>query len=375
MAKYVKPTPEELALEEEMAKAYNMSVLRYRQFMKFREKGKQVKLEKKLAIKKEKQKLKNIEKGKEKRRKTFEKKRKKKEKELLKLKEKLKKQKEREKAKAKAELQKKKRKVGRPKKCGRKINWYKRKKKQLALEKKRSLPRKYVSWPYKIVACKNGIQFKYIDKFTTLEKAYEKINELLSEEIIIPQIHQHKKNLKDVKFEYLLLTHKTDEIPMLRNEYGKVVEQITTSEKWEIYDKFTFQIEETFWVWGYNNKTERKTFKWIYDNILVGSINSPYDIRRIILYKNKIVFLHDDDFIDLIICKTMEDSIRFYNKLEEFVKKDKIKQIFFLGSYSHRSDKRKILEEQLIKLTGWTKKKLQLSTSIPHYKNLKNTSG
>ena len=371
MAKYVKPTPEELAKEEQEAKDLNMTIFQYRHFKKFKEYCKQLRLEKAKATrekkkleKKEEQKQINIEKGKEKRRKTFEKKRLKKEKELQKEKEKKKKQKLREKAK----LEKKKRRVGRPKKTGPKINWYKRKKKKLESELKKSLPPKHVSWPFKIVACKNGKQIKYIGKYTTVDKAYEKINELLSEEVIFPQIHQHRKRLIDTKYEYLILSHKTGDIPMLRNEYGKVVEQKTNSDKWDVYDKFTYQVEETFWVWGFNNNTERKTFKWIYDNILVGSIGSQYDIRRVILYKNKIVFLHDDDFIDLIICKTMEDSIKFYNLLEEYVKKDKIKQVFFLGSYNNRSDKKRDLEEKLLKLTGWDKTKLQSTTSVRHLK-------
>jgi hypothetical protein len=69
------------------------------------------------------------------------------------------------------------------------------------------------------------------------------------------------------------------------------------------------------------------------------------------------VIKHDDEPIDFIICKNISDSIRFYNLLEEWCKKNR--QVFFLGSYSKISDKRRELEAELIELTGWDKLKIQ----------------
>lgn len=362
-------TPEEIAAEEKIAAEHGMTIFRYRQVKKLgkkrmeiaRQKAKET-LKRKAAERKEQMKEINKLKGIEKRKKTCEKKRLKREKEKLKEKERLKKQKEKEKLAAMP----KKKKMGRPRKRGKPINFYKRRKKMMEAEKKKSQPKKRLQWNYKIVACKNGKQIKYIGKYVSSEKAYEKINELLKTEIIFPQKYTHRKTLDEARYEYLILCRKTGEIPMLRNEYGKMVEQITTSEIWDVFDKFKYDVEETFWVWGYNNLTDRKTFKWIYDNLLVGGIESQYDIIRVALYKNKIVFLHDNDFIDLINCKTADDAIRFYNLLEEYIKKDKVRQVFFVGSYNQAGDKKKWLEEKLIELTGWRKDKLQTSSTIFH---------
>lgn len=364
MSKYIKPTPEEIAAEEKQAAEMGMTIFAFRHWKKMQEKIKEKNRLKREEKKKERQKAKNIEKGKIKRRKTFEKKRK--EKEKIELKEK--KQKEREKLKKKKEILAKKRSVGRPRKRGPKINYYKRKKKRLALEAKRNQPKKIFTKHYKIVACDNGKQIKYIGTYNLLENAYEKVKELLSNEIIFPQKLEHRKYVRNAKYEYLILSSNETEKSYLRNEFGKLVEQVTNNDKWTIIDKFPYEVEETFWVWGYNNKTERKTFQWIYDNILVSSIKNQYDIRRIILYKNKIIFMHDDNFMDIIFCKNIEDSVRFYNQLEEFVKRDKIKQIFFIGSYSKISDKRRKLEQQLIDFTGMKKNMIQLSTTFPHLK-------
>ena len=183
----------------------------------------------------------------------------------------------------------------------------------------------------------------------------------------------HSDTVGDNKYEYLILERKNDDndVVYLRNDIGKMVEQKTDSEKWAIYDKFSFDVEETFWVWGYNNKNDRKTFMWIYDNILMKNISIQYSIVRILIYKNKIIFKYDDDTMDIVFCKTISDAIRFYNLLQDMVKKNKIRQVFFLGQYNDITDKRRKLENDIMELTGWSKKKVQMSSTSEHIKNKK----
>lgn len=358
-------TPEEIAAEEKEAAEHGLTLFQYRRVKKRRE----AIIEKRKANaekrRKEKAKKKKDEQEKKQRRKEREKlkkqKQKEKEKELKKLKS--------EKKKAKRLSQPKKRPVGRPKKRGPKINYYKRKKKKLALEEQKRNKKPTPLIYYKIIACRNGKQIKYIGRFILLDDAYKKIDELLQQPIVFPKRIEHRKTFVDVKYEYLILEHKTGENSYLRNEYGKLIEQVTNSEKWGVLDKFQYDVEETFWVWGFNNNTDRKTFQWIYDNWLIGRIQSPYDIRRIGLFKNKIIFFHDDESIDIIFCKSPEEGIRFYNKLEEFITRDKIKQVFFVGSFNELGDKRKSLEEKLILTTGWGKNRVQLSSTYYHSKN------
>ncbi len=269
-----------------------------------------------------------------------------------KLKKKLKKEKEKLK-------KKKKKKVGRPKKCGRKINYYKRNKKK-NLPKKNRGRKKLSECEYKIISCLNGKQKKFIGKYRTSEEAYEVFEQLKNENknIIFPTLIRGNDYLENSIDEYILI-EKTNEVSRLRNEYGKLVEQKTNIEGWNILDKFRYYIEETFWVFGYDNRSERKTFIWIYDNIISNS-EFYYDYRRVLIYKNKIVVKHDDGHIDLIFCKIPSDAVRFYNKLEEWVKRDKIKQVLFIGDYSAVSEKRKQLEKELMELTGWPKSKIQM---------------
>ena len=94
-----------------------------------------------------------------------------------------------------------------------------------------------------------------------------------------------------------------------------------------------------------------------------------YDYKRVLIYKNKIIIKHDNGSIDLIFTKTPTDAIRFYNKVEELVKRDKTKQILFIGDYSDISDKRRKLEQELMVLTGWPKLKIQMNGTTYYMKN------
>lgn len=243
---------------------------------------------------------------------------------------------------------------GRPKKRG-------PKKKRKYISKKIKI-KNNVRFDYKIVGVLNGKQNEYIAKFSTLEEAYECFRKLEKEndDIVFRRKIINAGVLKDSRDEYLLLQkNRTGRLSngFLRNQYGKLVEQISNNPKWIIYDKCERYVEETFWVYGKCPKTDRKTFRWIYDNIIIGKIVNSYDIERVLLYKNKIIVKHDNGEMDIIMCKTISDSIRFYELLKEWCKKNR--NVFFMGDYSRISDKRRDLENEIIEYTGWSKVKLQ----------------
>ena len=85
-------------------------------------------------------------------------------------------------------------------------------------------------------------------------------------------------------------------------------------------------------------------------------------------YMNKIVVKDDNNNIELILCKNESDAVRFYNKIEEFTKKDKIKQVLFMGDFSSISERRRNLEKELIEYTGWSKKKIQMKNNTYYRK-------
>ena len=256
----------------------------------------------------------------------------------------------------------KKRKVGRPKKRG-------PKKKRKYISRKPKIDRRTLNiYDYKVVSCHNGRQNEYIGAYVNPEDAYAEVERLLkeSQKVVFPARVSIGETITSYRDEYLILEKNRTgdkEAPLLRNEFGKLVRQETNSDTWIVLDKFSYDTEETFWVYGYDPLRGRKTFEWIYLNIIIGDIETKYDIKRIMLYKNKIIIKDDAGNLDIVFCKTQGDAIRFYNLLSDRAKKDKVKQVMMLGNYSDIGDKRRGLEEELIKKTGWTKRKIQMVTS------------
>ena len=287
------------------------------------------------------------------------------EREEKKRKEKERKKKEKERLKRLEE--KKKRPVGRPKKRGPK----KKRKKKIEKIPQKVGPKFQKPYSYKIISCRNGVQNKFIGRYRDIKEAYAVFNALKTQDnnVIFPSnitgIHQIENSID----EYILIEKNEDKTStLLRNEYGKFVEQTTNKNGWIIIDKFRYKREEEFWVYGYNSKNDRKTFLWIYNNLVISDLYDNLDFKRIFLYKNKIVIKNDANEIELVLCKDESDAVRFYNKTEEWIKRDKVKQVLFMGDYSSISDRRRKLEDELIALTGWTKKKVQMKNNTYYRK-------
>ena len=275
--------------------------------------------------------------------------------------------KKKEKERLKRLKEKKKRPVGRPKKRGPK----KKRKKKIEKIPQKVGPKFQKPYSYKIISCRNGVQNKFIGRYRDIKEAYDVFNALKTQDnnVIFPSnitgIHQIENSID----EYILIEKNEDKTStLLRNEYGKFVEQTTNKNGWIIIDKFRYKREEEFWVYGYNSKNDRKTFLWIYNNLIISDLYDNLDFKRIFLYKNKIVIKNDANEIDLVLCKDESDAVRFYNKTEEWIKRDKIKQVLFMGDYSSISDRRRKLEDELIALTGWTKKKVQMKNNTYYRK-------
>lgn len=255
----------------------------------------------------------------------------------------------------------KKKKVGRPKKRG-------PKKKRI----RRKIVKIYKERPvidFKIVSVLNGKQNGYIGSYRTYAEAYEELMNLekSNKDVVFPRKFINKGTIDSIKEEYLLLEKnrfgdKSD--GMLRNEYGKYVEQkIINNSNWVVRDKCSRLTEETFWVYGYDPKKDRKTYNWIYEHLIIGSIEEPYDIIRISIYKNKLLIKYDNKPMSMVLCKNKSDSIRMYNLISDKIRNEKKKQILCIGAYNSVCDARREIEKEIMELTGWNKVKIQRATN------------
>lgn len=254
-----------------------------------------------------------------------------------------------------------KKKIGRKKKVGRKR------------KKKETIRYWLTEWNFKIIKTQFNQQSEFIGvfhDFTEVEQAKQiLINE--NNKVKFPKHFTTSKpkgsdfkNSLQLKDEYLLLekvreiTEDTILTNDLYDEFGNKVTHSTSSEKWRIYDKIPCLTEETFWVYRYNPHSDRKTYQWIFNNLIIKPLYEKYVIIQILRFNNKIVLRHDNQHIDMIICKNPSDAIYFYNLLQTDIENNKIPNIYPSGSITCYDERGKTIINELLELTGWDKIKL-----------------
>lgn len=253
--------------------------------------------------------------------------------------------------------------------------WYYYKKKRKPGPKKKRGPKKkkktnwvrrtFSPWNFKIVICSNNNQNKYVGRYHNEEEVMAKKETLLSEnkKVILPSIRINNGNrydkINDLKLEYLILKQNDldNTITMHPNNIGKLVKHKTNNENWIIWDKFPCLKEETFWVYGYDNRNERKDITWIFNNLIYNKSECIHEYLRIYLYNNKLIILNDYNNIDIVICKNKSDGIRLYNTLQEHFCK-KTKYILFSGLIKRNTVKFEQIFNLIKEKTEWSDRKI-----------------
>lgn len=228
-------------------------------------------------------------------------------------------------------------------------------------KEKRSLYRIIISSQNKILTT----VYKTLYKNSALT-AFTKIVKENKKEVRFPVKYSSRDHkLIPSKYEILLLKTKDDEneVSIVRNDFGKLVPHNTNSEKMVIYKKESFLFEETFWIYGMNPKSQRVTYDYIYEKVLMNGVAKVrYPQKIVYVYRNKLIIEDDNDF-EIIICKCEDDSVRLYNELEKDIIKTKYKSVVFFGIANRDVSRR--LELKMLQKTGWDIKKIRRKTTRP----------
>lgn len=201
---------------------------------------------------------------------------------------------------------------------------------------------------------------------STVNKEFARmINE--NKSVVFPiKFNNNKDEIVESSYELMIIkargTNETNE-SKVRDEYGKFISYYTNDDDWVIYDRSPFYIEETFWVYGYHPKLQRKTFKWVFDNIVSIDSNNKYLFKTVHLFKNKIL-VSCNGKLDMVICKNKQDSIRMYNLLEEWCEEKKMKYVIFMGDLSYSRYKSDWVT-RIQNLTNWSRKKIGRCSTRP----------
>jgi hypothetical protein len=202
--------------------------------------------------------------------------------------------------------------------------------------------------------------------------AYRKFHALIEERknVVFPVKWIRRRRINhflEADYELILIKKKDEDdksdITSFRNQYGQFVDYKTDNDNWIILDKADYPVEETFWVYGYNPKRERKTFSFIFENFIEKDADSKYHIKNVVVYRNKLL-IETTEELNMVTCKNHSDVVRMYNLIEEWCKERKYKYVMMGGEVTNsvHSD---MWCNKIIKLTGWNKMKINRNSTRP----------
>lgn len=256
-------------------------------------------------------------------------------------------------------------KVVRPRKPGRKRKY--RKKRIPKLANRYKLPPLYKDYRVALFSGNKFMQWEsmLIRTYGLAVDLIKNLNDKKNVEYKKEVMSMHHKIIP-AKFEYVILQKRTGlEETLVANEFGKNVPHRLILDPndpdkrdWVIRDKFPTSVEEDFYVYGYNPKKDRKTFRWIQENIVYKACEDEYSICRVFKYRSKVIVRKDDNSFEMILCKHITEAVRLYNKIIDTANKEKHKRVIGCGTLDKIGERRRALEAEIMELTGWSRQKI-----------------
>lgn len=224
---------------------------------------------------------------------------------------------------------------------------------------------------YKILRCDFRKQTDYIGVYNTAEEA-GKVKELLlkmNSEVQLPvkYVNNKKKSIKpfDLVSEYIIVKRNRDgekPVTKLRNDFGKLVDNDTTSDVWYIIDKFPCLVEETFWVFGRNPRNDRVTISQFCDEYITQYLSVTNDNIIVVTYNNKVLLSYDNGELAILFTKNVQDGIRVYNYLEDRFRC--VRRVFFTGFVNGKNERGRYFLRRIKEKTGWDYAKIYKKTTV-----------
>lgn len=216
---------------------------------------------------------------------------------------------------------------------------------------------------YRVILTSNGKYKKTLHKCKSVETAFINYHKLREENnVLYPKRLLNTNGIIPVKYEICVtkVTEPNDTFRILRDDYGKLYTEKPLGD-WTILASDVYEIEETFWVYGLKNKSERPTIKEVIKRLMVGA-HSKRMVKQVIVVYNKLIIYNEDQF-DMIVCKNLEDAQRLHHTLAKICKKQKIKSLLFMGTATPANIGRMydIIHEE----TGWPYTKIRRTSTRP----------
>ena len=216
---------------------------------------------------------------------------------------------------------------------------------------------------YRVILVANGKYKKTLHRCKTIETAYNNFHQLKeNNKVLYPRKFINTNGIKRVKYEICIskITEDGDEFRILRDDYGKLYTEQPLGD-WTIITSDTYEVEETFWIYGFNPKADRPNISEVVKRLMVGA-HAKKMVKQVIVVHNKVLIYHENQF-DMIVCKNLEDAQRLHHTLAKIAKKQKIKSLLFMGTAGAAMIGRMydIIHDE----TGWPYTKIRRTSTRP----------
>ena len=222
---------------------------------------------------------------------------------------------------------------------------------------------------YHIIIVNHGKQLHDLYQTYSEERVNKKFASMLKDnnKIVFPmRWNNHEHVMRECEYELVIIKIKEEfdnDVSKIKDDSGKYINYQSSNDKWIIYDRAPYDVEESFWVYGYHPRLQRKDFNWIFDNFIAKDAKNKYMFKSVQVFKNKLL-VDINGKLEIVICKNKSDCVRLYNKIEEMSAENKFKYIAFMGDVTNSKYKRNWVE-RIQQLTHWTTYKINRTSTRP----------
>jgi hypothetical protein len=217
---------------------------------------------------------------------------------------------------------------------------------------------------YRVILTKNGDYKKTIHRCKKRTTSFINFNNIKNENnVLFERKFINYNGIKPVKYKIYVVKdlEESDTPRMIRDRFGRLVEEKPIFGIWTVLADADYDIEESFWVHGFNPSTQRKNIFDIIQILMVG-LNDPRRTKQIVVVHNKLLF-YDEERFDMVICKNKKDAQRLHHALAKAATENKIKSLYFMGTAGKAiiGEFYEIIHEN----TGWSYTKIWRTTTRP----------
>ncbi len=204
---------------------------------------------------------------------------------------------------------------------------------------------------YRIILTRNGEYKSTLHKCSTRETSFINFRKIIADNksVLFEKKYINYKGIKPVTYMIYIVKDREES-----DTGGQIFE-------WTLLDSHPFKLEEEFSIYGFNNKTDRKTFTDVV-KILMNDINNHSIIKEIVVVHNKLLIYNEDSF-DMIICKCKKDAQRLHHTLYYATQNMKLENRIYMGTCT--SETISFLYDVIHERTGWNYIKIRRTTTRP----------